>query len=168
MAGHRRAKKVRKTKSQNRKKTKSSRKRSFQSKRPIAMTPELSKALLKEINKIRRREGLRELEWDKRLYKWAVWWAKRMYKGNWYGHVNPKTGKALYQEKKMVLGECLCKIPNKRHRPSFRGGKKAIEAWLWSSGHRRLLLISKKDYTGAAIGAYGNIYVFLITNYYPL
>lgn len=110
------------------------------------------------VNKQRTDNGLKALKVDSNLQKVAKEKANDMIKNNYFAHNSPTYGSPFDMMKKFGIsyksaGENLA---------GNSTGKRAVDAWMNSEGHRANILNSSFNYTGVAVvesSKYGRIYV---------
>lgn len=110
------------------------------------------------VNKQRTDNGLKALKVDSNLQKVAKEKANDMIKNNYFAHNSPTYGSPFDMMKKFGIsyksaGENLA---------GNSTGKRAVDAWINSEGHRANILNSSFNYTGVAVvesSKYGRIYV---------
>ena len=110
------------------------------------------------VNKQRTDNGLKALKVDSNLQKVAKEKANDMVKNNYFAHNSPTYGSPFDMMKKFGIsyksaGENLA---------GNSTGKRAVDAWINSEGHRANILNSSFNYTGVAVvesAKYGRIYV---------
>ena len=110
------------------------------------------------VNKQRTDNGLKALKVDSNLQKVAKEKANDMVKNNYFAHNSPTYGSPFDMMKKFGIsyksaGENLA---------GNSTGKRAVDAWMNSEGHRANILNSSFNYTGVAVvesSKYGRIYV---------
>ena len=110
------------------------------------------------VNKQRTDNGLKALKVDSNLQKVAKGKANDMVKNNYFAHNSPTYGSPFDMMKKFGIsyksaGENLA---------GNSTGKRAVDAWMNSEGHRANILNSSFNYTGVAVvesSKYGRIYV---------
>ena len=110
------------------------------------------------VNKQRTDNGLKALKVDSNLQKVAKEKANDMVKNNYFAHNSPTYGSPFDMMKKFGIsyksaGENLA---------GNSTGKRAVDAWINSEGHRANILNSSFNYTGVAVvesSKYGRIYV---------
>ena len=110
------------------------------------------------VNKQRTDNGLKALKVDSNLQKGAKEKANDMVKNNYFAHNSPTYGSPFDMMKKFGIsyrsaGENLA---------GNSTGKRAVDAWMNSEGHRANILNSSFNYTGVAVvesSKYGRIYV---------
>ena len=110
------------------------------------------------VNKQRTDNGLKALKVDSNLQKVAKEKANDMVKNNYFAHNSPTYGSPFDMMKKFG-------ISYKSSGENLAGnstGKRAVDAWMNSEGHRANILNSSFNYTGVAVvesSKYGRIYV---------
>ena len=106
-------------------------------------------SMIKRINRVRRRHGLRRLRTSRALASSASSYARWMMRRNYFGHVSRIRASSRFHNR----GEVLSLHSGYRRAPG-----RVVRRWLASPGHRALLLSRTPNFAGAGSyrGRYGS------------
>ena len=118
---------------------------------PISKAP-TAQELLTLVNTERAKVGTRPLVMDERLNQSAQAKADDMKANNYFGHVNPKTGKnGPTYVLDVANGLCSYQSENITQNIYENSSKRAVDAWIASKNHYEAMISSDYDLTGFGI-----------------
>ena len=121
---------------------------------PAVEQPPTVDELLKLVNEERARVGVKPLQLDERVRKSAQLKADSMYKGNYFSHEIPGTGKVLTEEMNTLLeSACVDSSENitDNLKPEYNRAGQAIANWRMSKPHYTAMVDPRYESTGFGI-----------------
>lgn len=116
-----------------------------------AVKPPTVDELLTLVNAEREKAGVKPLMLDQRLNQTAQMKSDDMQTSNYYGHVNPTTGKHGYQIIYDASIKCTYASENIVHNFEGNSSAGAIASWMYSPPHRAAILDKRYETTGFGV-----------------